>query len=337
MTTTDDPWSGIDPPSEASCISARRMPEVGTPKWGIYWALDAHQQCLLILQHCHESPRARRLPKLKGLRVECQPAEESSGERLIIRLVDGPQREVFHRFCLDIVNATRHSPTAAEAVDRFLRRTWRWHRLLRGGGDGRLSRDEQKGLVGELYVLERHLLPVIGPGSAVRAWTGPHGATKDFQVGWIGIEAKARSPHIQRVRISSADQLHAPETTRVFLHVLEVSSPPKPSAKESVTITDLASRVREALASCDMEATIRFEECLSAAGFDWNDDYADTPLSIGGSSLFEVSEGFPRITSPMLVSGVEDVRYSIALSQCERFRVDMTVLAQAISGEAHEC
>ena len=332
---TGDPWNGIDPPTEITRISARRISDVGSQDWGIYWALDSQNHCLLILQHRSEHRHPERLPKLRGLRVETFPTEDQSGERLIIRLTDGEQRELFHRFCVDVVDTTRASRSQEEAVERFLVRTWRWHRLLRGGGDGRLSREEQMGLIGEFCVLERQLVPVIGPVDAVRAWTGPVGAPKDFQVGWIGIEAKARSPHMPTVRISSADQLDTAGTVRLFLHVLEVSGAPGDSA--SVTITDVASRVRDTIAALDVSAVIQFEERLNATGFDWNDDYSDNPLLIGDVSLYEILEGFPCITPPMFVTGVEDVKYAIVLSRCESFRVDMTVLAQAISGEANGC
>ena len=329
---TADPWKGIDPPTEDTRISARRIPDAGSHDWGLYWAMDSQRHCLLILQHRSEHRHSRRLPRLRGLRVEASPTEDRSGERLIIRLTDGEQREVFHRFCMDVVDATRPSRSEAEAVERFLVRTWRWHRLLRGGGHGRLSQEEQKGLIGELCVLERQLLPLIGAVDAVQAWTGPVGAPKDFQVGWIGIEAKTRSPHVPTVRISSAEQLDTTGTTRLFLHVIEVSG--APGDPESVTITDIASRIRDTISILDMSAAIQFEERLNATGFDWNDDYSDNPMSIGNASLFEVLEGFPRITPSIFLPGVEDVHYAIALSRCENFHVDMTALAQAISGEA---
>ena len=333
--TIDDPWKDVDPPARDAEISARRIPDTGTRAWGLYWALDSHRHCLLILQHQSGDIRSRRLPRLRGLRVEAQTTEDQSGERLVIRLTDGEQREVFHRFCMDIVDATRASRTEDEAVERFLFRTWRWHRLLRGGGDARLSQEEQKGLIGELCVLERHLIPAIGPADAVPAWTGPVGAPKDFQVGRIGIEAKTHSPHVSSVRISSAEQLDTAGTARLFLHVVEVSEAAGDPA--SVTITDVASRVRDTIASLDISATIQFEERLNATGFDWHDDYSDNPLLIGDISLYEVLEEFPRIAPPMFLPGVEDVQYSITLSRCENFRVDMTVLAQAISGESNGC
>ena len=73
-----------------------------------------------------------------------------------------------------------------------LSRTWRWHHLLRGGRGTLLSPEEQKGLLGELFVLERLLLPRMDASSAVTAWRGPLGAPKDFEAARVAIEAKAR-------------------------------------------------------------------------------------------------------------------------------------------------
>ncbi len=326
-----DHWSSLDPPIGVSSISARRIPEIGTSDWGLYWALDGQGQCLLILQHRAEQPRSRRLPRLRGLLVETQPVEDAPGQRLIIRLRDRDQRAVFHRFCSDIVEATQVSRSGAEAVELFLGRTWRWRRLLRSGSDGRLSREEQRGLVGELCFLERHLIPAIGPVGAIDAWTGPDDAPKDFQIGWTSVEAKSRSPHTPFIRISSADQLDASATTRLFLYVLEVSGAPGDSA--AVTVTDVASRVREAIAALDASAVVQFEERLNESGLDWNDDYSDNLMLIGGESAYEVAEGFPRITPAATLPGVEDVTYSVVLSRCEDFLVDVTAMIQAMVGE----
>ena len=80
-------------------------------------------------------------------------------------------------------------------VAEFLARTWRWHRLLQGSRDGRLGDEEQKGLIGELVVLERRLLrllPVLRALDAVRSWTGPLDTPRDFEISRIHVEAKAR-------------------------------------------------------------------------------------------------------------------------------------------------
>ena len=265
--------------------------------------------------------------------MEASATEDGLGERVVIRLTDGEQREVFHRFCVDVVEATRAGGTGEEAVERFLARTWRWHRLLRSGRDGRLSDDEQKGLIGELRVIERCLLDIVGARDAVEGWGGPLGLPKDFQLGLVGIEAKARSPQKSEVGISSLHQLDLAGATRLFLSVTEVAAALDESVG-AVTVRDVAARVGTAIAELDASATIMFEERLAAAGFDWDDDYADRRWTIGEETLYEVADGFPRITPSMVAPTVDDVRYKISLSACDNFRVPTATLDEAISGEA---
>ena len=298
----------------------------------MYWAVDAQRHCLLILQRGSGDSRSHRLPRLRGLSVEVSASEDGLGERVVIRLTDDEQRELFHRFCVDIVEATRVARSAEEATERLLARTWRWHRLLRSGRDGRLSDDEQKGLIGELRVIERYLLGVIGAREAVEGWAGPLGSPKDFQFGLVGVEAKARSPQRSEVGISSIHQLDSPGANRLFLSVTEVARALDESAT-AVAITGIANRVRTAIAGMDMSAMVIFEERLAATGFDWEDDYSDKRWTIGDEALYEVADGFPGITPSMVPAGIDDVRYTISLSACESFRVDTTKLAEAFAGE----
>ena len=94
-------------------------------------------------------------------------------------LLDSTQRDIFQTLCEDIISAAARRPKSeAGAVSAALSRTWRWHHLLRGGRGTLLSPEEQKGLLGELFVLERLLLPRMDASSAVTAWRGPLAAPK---------------------------------------------------------------------------------------------------------------------------------------------------------------
>lgn len=331
--TTDDPWSNITPPVRNAWISAVRV--VHHAPWNLYWAVDTDRNPLLILQHGTGLRRSDHLPKLRGLRVETMPAESSSDERIVIRLTDREQREIFLRFCRDVIDATDLAKTEEQAVGRFLARTWRWHRLLQGGRENRLSDEKQKGLVGELVVLERHLLPVLGGLDAVRCWTGPLGTPQDFEISRIHVEAKAQGAAAPRVTISSEHQLESGDKDTLFLHVTEVVIG-SDGTVGAFTLTEMAKRVRSVIAEHDMVAVELFEERLCAVGFDWTDDYSDMPWLVAGESLYEVREGFPRIMSAMVPRGVGNVRYSISLPECEMFRVSPAVLRAAVTGASDD-
>ena len=327
--TTNDPWSGITPPDRNARISALRVRH-RTP-WNLYWGVDVDRNPLLILQHASGQRRTGRLPELRGLRVETMPAETGSDERIVIRLTDREQREIFLRFCHDIIDASAVGQTEQQAVDLFLARTWRWHRLLQGGRADRLGDEKQKGLVGELVVMERHLIPVLGALDAVRCWTGPLGTPQDFEISRVHVEAKAQGASAPRVTISSEHQLESGDDDTLFLHVTEVVIAAEGTAG-AFTLTEMAKRLRSVIAEVDMVAVELLEERLSAVGFDWTDDYSDRPWLVVGESLYEVREGFPRVTPAMVPGGVGNVRYTISLPDCEMFRVNSGALKAAVTG-----
>ena len=330
---SSDPWTGLIPPDQISTVSGRRV----DPKlqWGLYWAVDTDNNCLLILQHALDSHPKGRLPKLRGLDIETKIPQDSKHALLVIRLKDSEQREVFHRLCLDIIAATRLAHTESEAIERFLARTWRWHRMLRSGRDERLSDEKQKGLIGELVLMQRHLFQMIGIEASIRSWTGPLDAPKDFEIGRICIEVKARrGAATPFVVISTEHQLDISGLDTLFLVVSEVTGTSSDDP-DGFTISDLARSILNDLQARDASALELFEQRLLAVGFDWGDDYTDKKWLVGPEHIFEVLAGFPRITADLYPSGITNVRYAISLQDCEAFRTDLAHLASLLKGDSN--
>ncbi|WP_051862397.1 PD-(D/E)XK motif protein [Ferrovum myxofaciens] len=331
MTAPNDPWKDLTPPSAASAINARRVDE--NNPWGFFWARAMDGKCLLVLQHKTESSPAKKLPSLKGVEVAVTEGYSQHNLMLVFRLLDSRQRDIFHQLCIDIVAAGAPACTESEAVALAVARTWRWHHLLRGGTGGRLSEDEQKGLIGELLVLERHLLPCLSPADCLAAWRGPLGAPKDFEVGRICIEAKARrGAATPFVLITSEHQLDGEGCDFLFLHVADLSHAPE-GADQTFTVSDAARRVHDRL-SLDNAAADKYESLLAAAGFRWEDDYSDFKWMEGPCRIYGVSDGFPRVTANEIATGVSNVRYSVSLIECERFVVEARTMNEAITGYA---
>lgn len=328
MSDAADPWSGLASPSEATALSARRTSAVSPQD--LFWALDPEGRCLLLLRHQRSEGPGPRLPRLRGLVVETLPEPATDRQFLVLRLLETSSRELFHRLCLDIVEATAGAATEKEAIDRFLARTWRWHRLLSGGADGRLSEDEQKGLIGELDLLHRQLLPLLGGLGAVEAWTGPLGAPKDFEIGRLCIEVKARrGAATPQVLISSEHQLDTSGIDALLLQVVEITSA-SPAGGDGRTVSQVVAEVREAVAALDPAAVMLLDERLAAAGFDASTDYSDRKWIIGGRQIYSVENGFPRITPAMHPTGLGEVRYAVSLPACKDWQVDPDVLDDAV-------
>ena len=335
MTTAhedEDPWATIESTTRDGYLNTRRIVDAGKQGWAFYWGIDAEKQCLLVLQLNESSvARQRRLPSLKGLKIDVTDLEHGIGERVIIRLVDNELRDVFYRFCKDLVKSTHNAKTVDEAVSRFLGRAWIWHRLLKSGSSGLLSDIEQRGLIGELRVIERYLLDSLTARTAIEGWTGPLGTLRDFELGLIAIEAKSFSPAKPEVIISSLGQLDEIGASRVFLSVTEVANA-SIGEIDAITITKLATRVKRKIVSSDPTISHVFEERLASTGFDWRDDYTNKPWLIGDEAVYEVEGSFPKITSSMIPSAINDVTYSIRLSSCAHFRRNSHSFKEVIRG-----
>ena len=332
---SDDPWSGIATPLEAATVSGRRAsPE---NRWGFFWAKDHGGRCLLLLQHAEASTPPDRLPKPRGLTVELWDAG-SGRKSLVLRLVETSQRDIFLKLARDIIDVAEQMASEPEAVAVALARTWRWHHLLKGGPGGKLGDEEQKGLIGEMLVLKRYLLPALPPILAISCWIGPLGSPKDFEVGRLAIEAKARRGSATPfIKISSEHQLDESGCDCLLLHVVELDRlPVEGDPQHGISIASLAAEIRGQLESADRTATEAFEGCLVSAGVRQEDNYEDDLWVEGPSRIFEVRDGFPRVTGMTAGVGVRGVQYSIDLSACDPFAVPTTRLISELEHIAHD-
>ncbi len=136
--------------------------------------------------------------------------------------------ELFETLCRDVMAAGEIAETEAEALDRALGRTFRWHYLLRGGKLEVLSEEAQKGLIGEIEILKL-LIDNLGAKPALTAWMGPSGAPKDFELKADCIEVKARRGASQpAVKITNEHQLADVPNRRLWLAILAVDKVQSP-------------------------------------------------------------------------------------------------------------
>lgn len=328
-----DPWSDLAPPGNADTINAKRI-DANLP-WGFFWARDADRKCLLVLRHRTDTRSPRRLPKLQGIEILVVAGNDADHSMLTFRLLDSAHRDIFYRLCVDILERASGAPSEQDALDITLSRTWRWHHLLRGGNNGLLSPEEQKGLIGELLVLERHLLPALTPFDAVQAWKGPLGAPKDFEIGRMCIEVKTRrGGAIPFIAITSEHQLDSHGVDSLFLFVCELDQAPSDSTG-SFTLPEIASRIRDQITASDNSAGDTFDVLLVAAGLDLDDDYSDWQWIEGTRGLYAVANDFPRIVASQVPTGISNVKYSLSLIECAHFLVSEEMLKNALEGIRH--
>lgn len=327
MMIENNPWQDLAKPAAIDVINARRVDPL--LPYHFFWARAMDGAYLLVLKHDHASKPKEKLPHLKGVEVALWQ-ENQVESMLVLKLLDPEQRDIFYRLCKDVIESAAAASSEREVVRRTVARTWRWHHLLRGGQDACLSVEEQKGLIGELLVLERLLLPTIPAADAVQAWRGPLGAPKDFEINTVCLEAKARrgaaTPYVS---ISSEHQLDITSVDALFLYVIDLSRAGSEHL-EAVTLPEIARRVRLRVESLDAAALDQFDALIDAAGLREEDDYSAYRWIEGHDKLYVVEDGFPRLSTADVPLGISRVTYSLALSACEPFRVELQDLIDAM-------
>ena len=326
----EDPWGEISPPGIAETVNARRV-DAELP-WDFFWARGADGRVLLTLTHEEGSSPSNPLPRLRDIEVSLSPPDTTGSRILALKLLDTNQVDVFHSLCRDIIEASMGAQSEAEAVSVVLMRTWRWHHLLRGGGGTLLSLQAQMGLIGELFMLERYILPNLDPASALAAWRGPLDSPKDFEIGGVAIEVKARrGGAASYISITSEDQLDEDGVDFLFLYVVELGQA-SAAGNDGVTVQEVAGRISRHLNETHPGVSQVFEALLLAAGLTPEDDYSDHRWIEGTSRFYTVTDDFPRILPGEIRSGVSRVRYSVSLGDCEPYSVGESRLMDTLVG-----
>jgi hypothetical protein len=318
---TDNPWAQL------KTDDARRVKAFS--KYDFFWVKPEAGVPGLMLRLSEKPDPLPSLPKLKNLTANFRGV--SAGYAFVLTLKDQSQIDVFETLCRDVVDAGESAENIDDALSQTIQRTYRWHHLLRGGKPSGLTLEEQRGLVGELAYL-RKLVAKLGPDMTIEGWTGPSGATRDFEFINTCIEVKtkrvAAKPYVS---ISSAEQLADIKDCRLFLNVQNVASAVSPDGLTLHDHVDLTAK----LFQNSTNAFDKWEESLYSTGYDPTNDYEERRWHLFADETYEVKGSFPRITTPLL-PGVEMVRYSIALDACSGFITDQDPTSLILEGDANE-
>ncbi|MFN3627068.1 MAG: PD-(D/E)XK motif protein [Parvibaculum sp.] len=321
MIPTDTPWSGL----EAGKVDTRRVSALA--RWNWFWAVMPRADVALVLKLADLPKPTPDLPKLRNLEIRFQTLP--GGPILYIRLKDSAQLELFETLCRDVMAAGELAQTEAEALERAIGRTFRWHYLLRGGKLEVLSEEAQKGLIGEIEILKL-LIAALGVKRAITAWTGPSGAPKDFELKADCIEVKARRGASQPfVKITNEHQLADVPERRLWMAMLAVDKVQPPHGR---TLTEFVSEVTELLERTEPSAIMDWNLHLADVGFDTLQDYSAWRWIVSAPDFYAVTEDFPRIATPVSL-GVSSVSYALALSACTPFRTDWDAVREKLIEE----
>lgn len=308
-------------PNVEDALATREVRHEGVAT-GILMGMD-QQGDLHLLVPVTAGPRMAEPPDLTGLHVRHRITAE--GEFLGL-LAAAPHERVFTPFCREVIEAVHaegREPWAA--VASVIRQ---WQSAFRPGRQA-MTRAAQVGLAGELLILQRVLLPVLGP-QAVFRWAGPDRERHDFVVGPVHVEVKATRGSRHEHEISRLDQLWTADGDRLFLASVQLEE----SQGGHLTLATLIDAVIDVIRT-DSAAVDDF--LIKLFRLDWDEEMRRSGelmrFNLRDATVHEVDGRFPRLPPDFRPpDGVVAIRYTISLANLDP--LDASDLADLIAAQA---
>jgi hypothetical protein len=324
---SDDPWKDIEASPDSLGLIGHLVLESRPHE--VFRALDALGRRILFLVHDPASISSTSLPRMAGLELVAEVRKDDGKAMLSVRLENQDDADIFARFCDDIVMTVKGAANETTAVQAFIGRTWKWHALLKGARKKTLSRQDQLGLIGELYTMREDIGSIRGIGAALEAWRGSEGAPKDFELSGLCIECKARGASSRsKVRITSEHQLaDVPGQELVLLvHTFATAEEDEVGA---IDLHSIVSLIRSKMDTERPDLRQMLEEKLDEAGYENEHEY-DVVTMHRSTESYSVVEGFPRIVPGNYHEGPIEVSYDLPLARIAPFEISKHELLQLL-------
>ena len=295
----------------------------------IFW--PTRRLGLLIEGDGEQHPPTDRMPVCRGVKVVHEVVRPEN-PRTVLRVVleDPGLLDIFAVLSTDLVSAIAAAQDTAVGLRLCIDRLSMWQGLFERVPPEGLLEEAQRGLFGELLILENFFLAELRTLDAVTSWAGPNAAHQDFKIGDAAIEVKTTlAKRHARLSITNEKQLdERPHRALLLTHVqLDISE------AQGIALPALVARIRSVFQS-DSVAGRTFNDRLMLAGYlDVHAPlYERCRYLVAGQRYFHVKADFPRLTEPQLPLGVGDIRYTIIADDLSGHEVTREVAVQLVMG-----
>jgi hypothetical protein len=228
-------------------------------------------------------------------------------------LEDDDLRDIFYKFCEDIIESTRSSDPN-DGFSPIVRRWDTWINFFQRTALP-LSESEIIGLIGEIHFLQTAMIEKYGIDRALESFIGIDKAHKDFEIDHTWYEVKTIHNGVRAVKISSIEQLDSDIAGNLEVITLDQGTS---GTDSNITLNSIVRHFREQLNQTQL---IDFDEKLRKANYMEDERYDDYNYLFIKRDEYGVADGFPRITSGMLPTGITKATYEIDISAIQQYKV----------------
>lgn len=268
-------------------------------------------------------------PKWIGMKFDIITLDvpEKGTSHISLYLEDPENKRIFTMVCSDIVESLSRMDNPSHRTQKLKTILDQWSSFFKNFGPDGLSPEAQRGLYGELTWLELLIKSNYNVLSAVGSWTGCKSAYHDFENKKNVVEVKTTmTKEPRRVHINNERQLDERGLDSLHLFILSLHK----LESGGQTLPQLVENLRDNIKG-DNSASALLEKSLKKAGyFSFHEKFYTSGYVRKKQETFLVKNGFPRIID--LPQGVGDISYSLTISACSNFEMDLNHVVTCFTG-----
>lgn len=240
---------------------------------------------------------------------------------LCIILNDDFFKDLFDDLILSIYSKIYNISNTEEYSELFTKHFFKWSAFFENKKTDGLTRDQVKGLIGELFYLKNLLLnPEISIDELLSSWRGPYDEGHDFVFEFTNYEIKTIVKSKNNVRISSEFQLESEKGKELELVVIFVNPDNENGLSLKSIINDIKTIVLDKLGDNSIFINALAQKGLSIGDLNQYDIYRYTPIE--EISYDSNRENFPKLIRSSLPEEINKVNYNIRLNLIEKFIIN---------------
>lgn len=252
----------------------------------------------------------------KHLHYECNKRSDNLWA-LTVSIIDEAYISVFYKLVFDLVDTLKEATSTVIAERLFIKRFTEWQKLFEQSYLKKLNQKEIIGLIGELFFLDKYIIPRYGELKGINSWCGPLGTNKDFIIDNLWFEVKTKSVNNNTIHISNESQLKSKDKGYLCIVEFEYSSP------VNILAFNLISLYHKILNSIDSKnLKIKFQKKLSLLNFSLNKEYEEINLEFTNTIFYIVDKNFPKIANEPFEKVFINLKYEIFLPGINEFKVE---------------
>lgn len=232
---------------------------------------------------------------------------------LMFSLTDKTYEDIYLKFCNDLIESCECAGQEVAISCGVLR--WKyWQSTFSKKKSDILSEEEIKGLIGELYIVKNHFFRQVSIEDSIRAWLGPLGGHKDFEIDDTWYEIKSTNESSIQITINSLEQLESDIDGYLFIVRLERTSD---ISTDSLDLNTIIKEISKTLS--DPNVMDLYLERLNAAGYEYSEEYDAYKYRFKGIKLYLVNDSFPRLRKNEINPSIIKAEYSILIDGISEF------------------